>query len=100
MPCTLQGPVRFGVLNPSNAPQIKHRRTVAPVMPMARHRKVEGRDLWKPETQRGDSSLVCEDSLNSSGCKLPSQEQESRVTPSSPDTTEQPGLSEQHSTFS
>ena len=43
----LPGPLLFGVLNPGQVPEIKHRRAVAPGGSMAQRRSVEGRNLME-----------------------------------------------------
>lgn len=45
-PCLL-GPLKYGILNSSHWPEIKHKRTVGPGQPMARYRQDERSNLTK-----------------------------------------------------
>ena len=57
--CILLGPLRFGVLNLSHGPDIKHKRTVALGLLTMGHRQVIDRIWWKLQI------LFCEDLLHS-----------------------------------
>ena len=53
----LPRPLRFGILNPSHAPEIKYRRTKVEGMLMARHRQFEGEDLMRAWDTGGE--IIC-----------------------------------------